>query len=80
MHRSWYWVLLILAGSLPLGSALQYYFAGEPYHNTPTRNWLVVGQALLGITVIAFGLIRQIKSARTPTVEQDEKVLDLNSD
>lgn len=79
--KGWYWIILIFLGSLPLGGALQYYFAGEPYRNTPTRNWLVVGQAVLGIAIMAFGLYKQVKTNREPDVEEtDETVLKINED
>ena len=64
MKTPWYWILVIFAGSLPVGSALQYYFAGEPYRNTPTRNWLVVVQVLLGVAIMAFGLFMQFRASR----------------
>ena len=77
MTRSWYWILLIFAGSLPLGNALQYYIAGEPYRNTPTRNWLVMGQALVGLVIIGFGLYKQITSNRQSLENEDDVPLDL---
>lgn len=81
MKKSWYWVLLVLAGSLPIGSALQYYFKGEPDRNTPTRNWLVVGQVVLGLIVIAIGLYGQIRANRaTSTVSDEDVVLKLDDE
>ena len=77
MARSWYWIVLIFAGSLPLGNALQYCFGGEPYRNTPARNWLVVGQAVLGLVLIGFGLYEQIRSSRCPVIEETGASLDL---
>ena len=77
MSRSWYWVLLIFIASFPLGNALQYYFAGEPSRNTPTRNWLVVGQAALGLLIIAFGLYKQIAANRLPAPEEPDAELNL---
>ena len=77
MTRSWYWILLIFAGSLPLGNALQYYFTGEPYQNTPTRNWLVIGQAILSLVIIGFGLFKQITSNRHSLDDEDDASLDL---
>lgn len=77
MKRSWIGILLVLLGSLPIGQALQYYFAGEPYRNTPTRNWLVVGQVILGLAIIAYGLYTQVKASRQP-VEEDESETKLN--
>ncbi len=74
MHRSWYWVLVILTGSFVLGSALQYYFTGEADRNTSTRNWLVVGQAILGVVVIGFGLIKQIQANRKPVEKSDAEL------
>lgn len=70
--NGWQGVLLILVGSLPIGDALQYYFAGEPYRNSSTRNWLVVGQALLGMGIIGLGIMLQVKaSRRAPEQEHD---------
>lgn len=80
MNRSWYWVFLIFAGSLPLGGALQYYFAGEPFRNTSGRNWLVVGQAVLGIAIMAFGLYKQVKAARRIPEPEEPEGLRLNDD
>ena len=62
--KSWIWILVVFAGSLPIAAALQYYLSGEPAHNTSTRNWLVVGQVLLGIAFIGFGLYKQIQASR----------------
>ncbi|MBV9215357.1 MAG: hypothetical protein JO053_04200 [Acidobacteria bacterium] len=64
MKKSWLWVLVILTGSLAVGSGLQYYFSGEPYRNTPARNWLVVGQVIVGLVIIGFGLMKQIQANR----------------
>jgi len=80
MARSWYWIVLIFAGSLPLGNALQYYVAGEPYRNTPTRNWLVVGQAVLGLVLIGYGLYKQIISSRYPVREDGPASRDLREE
>jgi hypothetical protein len=75
MRKTWYWILLIFAGSLPFASALQYYISGEPYRNTPTRNWLVVGQAVLGLAIMAFGLYKQFQAARQiPEPEQHDGI------
>ncbi len=62
--KGWQGVLLILVGSLPIGDALQYYFAGEPYRNTQIRNWLVVGQALFGAVIIGLGIVLQVRASR----------------
>ncbi len=72
--KSWYWILVVLAGSLPIGSALQYYFAGEAERNTPTRNWLVVGQAVLGLLIMGFGLYMQNKASRRIPPDDHEKL------
>lgn len=81
MKKSWYWVLLIFAGSMPFGNALQYYIAGEAYRNTLTRNWLVVGQACLGILIMGFGLYRQVRTNRAISTEADEDTpIKLNDD
>ncbi|MFT3745621.1 MAG: hypothetical protein QM785_15205 [Pyrinomonadaceae bacterium] len=70
--KGWQGVLLILVGSLPIGHALQYYFAGEAYRNSPTRNWLVVGQVVLGAFIIGLGILLQIRaSRRAPEQEHD---------
>jgi hypothetical protein len=75
MRKTWYWILLIFAGSLPFASALQYYISGETYRNTPTRNWLVVGQAVLGLAIMAFGLYKQFQTARqTPEPEEHDGI------
>jgi hypothetical protein len=74
MKRTWIWILVVFAGSLPLASALQYYISGEPYRNTPTRNWLVVAQALFGIAVMAFGLYKQIQASRQAARPDDAEI------
>jgi hypothetical protein len=79
MKKSWIWILVIFVGSMPVGSALQYYFAGEPYRNSTQRNWAVVGQAAFGILVMALGLFKQIQAGKTPSPKNDdESNLDLN--
>ena len=80
MRRSLYWVLVIFAGSLPLGYALQYYFAGEPDLNSSTRNWLIVGQAFFGLVIMGFGLYKQIQTERRPMAKTEEPGLSLNDD
>ena len=80
MKRSWLWILVVLAGSLPVGSALQYYVNGEPARNTSPRNWLVVGQAVLGFLVIGFGLYKQFKAARQAPEPEEPEGLKLNDD
>lgn len=63
---------------MPVGSALQYYFAGEPYRNSSQRNWAVVGQAVLGILIMALGLYKQVKAGKLPPPESEaETKLDL---
>jgi len=75
MKKPWYWILVVFAGSLPLAAALQYYISGEPYRNTPTRNWLVVGQAVFGLLIMAFGLYKQFQTARqVPEPEQHDRI------
>jgi hypothetical protein len=79
MKRSWIWILVIFAGSLPIGSALQYYFAGEQYRNSPQRNWAVVGQAVFGLIVMILGLYKQVKAGKqTPPENEGETKLNLN--
>lgn len=79
MRKAWYWILVVLAGSLPVGSALQYYFGGEVERNTSTRNWLVVGQVVLGLLIIAFGLYMQFRAGRQdPPAEDGETKLNLD--
>jgi hypothetical protein len=81
MKKTWYWILVVLVGSLPIGSALQYYFAGEPYRNTPTRNWLVVGQVVLGLLIMAFGLYKQMQASReVPPTDEAETKLNLRDE
>ena len=70
--KSWIWILVVFAGSLPFAAALQYYISGEPYHNTPTRNWLVVGQAVFGVLVMAFGLYKQFQASRMAPPDEHE--------
>jgi hypothetical protein len=70
MKKSWIWILVVFAGSLPFASALQYYISGEAYRNTPSRNWLVVGQAVFGLAVMAFGLYKQIEASRQPVMDE----------
>ena len=79
-RKGWFWIILIFLGSLPLGGALQYYFGGEPYRNTPTRNWLTVGQAILGIAIMAFGLYKQITTNREAVVEEKDPGLKITED
>lgn len=79
MKKSWIWVLVIFAGSLPVGRALQYYFAGEAYRSTSTRNWLVIAQAAAGLVIMALGLYKQIRANRQlPTEDESKLKLDLN--
>ena len=80
MKRSWVWILVILAGALTAGGALQYYFAGEPYRNSSARNWAVVGQALFGFLVICFGLYKQFKAARQAPEPDESEGIKLNDD
>ena len=74
MKRSWVWILVVFAGSLPIASAVQYYVSGEPGRNTPTRNWLVVGQVVFGLAVIALGLYKQFQASRQPVDTDDEEI------
>lgn len=78
--KSWIWIFVILAGSLPLGSALEYYSSGEPYRNTSTRNWLVVGQVVFGVLVMAFGLHKQFETARPVLDPGEPEEIKLNGD
>ena len=79
VNRPWLWVLLIFIGSLPVGGALQYYFSGEPARNSSSRNWLAVGQAVLGLLIIAFALYRQTVALRQIPYEEEKTRLDLDS-
>lgn len=79
MKKSWIWILVVFAGSLPFAAALQYYVSGEPGRNSSTRNWLAVGQALFGLAVMAFGLYKQVRSGRiAPAADEDETRLHLD--
>ena len=80
MKRSWIWIFVVFAGSLPFASALQYYFTGEPSRNTPTRNWLVLAQAIFGIAVMAYGLYRQIRSATALPEPEEHGGITLSDD
>ena len=80
MKRTWYWILVVFAGSLPVASALQYYISGEPARNTPTRNWLVVAQVLLGLAIMAFGLYKQFQTARQTPEPEPPKGIKLTDD
>jgi hypothetical protein len=75
MKKSWYWVLLIFVGSLPVGHALQYYITDETGRNTPDHNLLIVGEAALGLLIIAFGLYMQVRTNRAIGFEADEDVV-----
>ena len=79
MKKSWIWILVIFAGSMPVGSALQYYFAGEADQNSSGRNWAVIGQANFGILVMALGLYKQIRAGKQlPVTDEPETGLNLN--
>lgn len=80
MRSSWLWILVVLAGSLPVGSALQYYVNDEPARNSSQRNWLVVGQAIFGFLVIVFGLYKQFRAARQAPEPDKPEGIKLNDD
>ena len=67
-------MLLIFAGSMPVGHALQYYITGEAARNPSDHNWLIVGEAALGILIIAFGLYKQVRANRAVTPDSDDDI------
>lgn len=79
MKKSWYCVLLIFVGSLPVGYALQYYFAADAVQNAGEWNWLVIGAAAIGVLIIAVGLFKQVQANRAIAPENDKDGL-LNLD
>jgi hypothetical protein len=81
MKRPWYWWLVVFAGTLPIGSGLQYYLGGDAYRNSAGRNSLVVGQIILGVLVVAFGLYKAIRRSYSKETKQEiETSLNLTDD
>jgi len=75
MKKSWYWVLLIFAGSMLVGHALQTYFTGDVGRDPKDRNWLMIGEAALGLLIIAFGLYKQVRANRAVIMDSEKDIL-----
>lgn len=72
--KSWLWWFWVFAGSLVMGGGIRYFISGQAAQNTTLWNALVVGQILLGIAIIAFGLKKLWRSRGTIAAQADDSL------
>ena len=73
MSGSWKWWLVLFAGTLPVGSGLQYLLTVEAERNTGLRIALAVGQIVLGLVIIGYALLKVIRSGHAKPDDGVEK-------